>query len=166
MGVKNKPNSLSAEEAQSRLEHQCSMREMCISQVRQKLYRWGVSPDDSNKIIQYLLANRYVDDNRFAKAFARDKFRFDKWGPSKIRMHLKAKGIDAAIINDAISLVEDDALPDAVIREIKRKYKTIKAKNTYERKMKVTAFGVRKGFDYELVKSCVDAVSVELNSSE
>ena len=158
MEVGRQGKSLSRKEALERLELLCSKREVCISQVEEKLYRWNVDPSERPSIVEFLVGNRYVDDKRFAVAFARDKFRFSKWGPHKIKVHLQEKRIDAEYVAEALQEVELEELPSAVVRELQRKSETLKAKNSYELKMKLVAVGLRKGFAYDLVSRAVDQI--------
>jgi regulatory protein len=150
--------SLSKKQALERLEQTCSKREMCVSQVEEKLFQWGVEPQERAGIVESLLGSRYVDDRRFAVAFARDKFRFNTWGPQKIKMHLQAKRIDAEYIAEALHEVDQDELPMAVVKELQRKAESVKAKSTYELKMKLVAVGLRKGFVYGPVSRAVDQI--------
>lgn len=158
MEVEGSKKKLSKKEAIERLEMQCSRHEMCTAQVEEKLYRWGVEEADRPAIVEHLITSRYVDNSRFALAFARDKSRFSKWGPQKIRMHLQAKRIASEDIALALEEVVADELPSAVFRELERKAQTTKARSDYELKMKLVAAGVRKGFSYDVVARAVDQI--------
>lgn len=158
MDVERKKKEVSVKEAIERLERSCSSREMCVSQVESKLYQWGIDASERAAIVESLVGNRYLDDRRFAIAFARDKSRFDKWGPQKIKMHLQAKRIDSDYVAEAMLEVEQSEIPASLVRELERKAETVKAKNTYELKNKLVAFGLRKGFGYDLISKEVDRI--------
>ena len=87
----------------------CSKTEKCAYDIRQKLLAWGASADDSDSIIERLVAERFIDDARYARAFVNDKFRFEHWGRVKISYTLRAKQIDDAVISAAM---DDVIAPD------------------------------------------------------
>lgn len=149
---------ISAKDAYERLTRLCSSREICEYQALQKMFSWGVVEEDRASVLKRLVEERYIDNGRFAVAFARDKFRFDRWGPQKIKSHLAIKHISQEQIEMALKEVEVDMLPDSVVRELERKLVTTKHKNEYDLKMKLVAFGVRKGFDFDLVAKVVSQI--------
>jgi len=158
MEVERRVKEITAKDAAERLEMLCSKREICISQAEEKLRKWGLAPEAWDSIVNTLVNNRYIDNRRFAIAFARDKFRFNKWGPQKIRMQLLAKHIDAEYIVEALLEVNPNELPVSIIKELERKATSVKAKSAYELRMKLIAIGVRKGFSYDLVARAVSQI--------
>ncbi|WP_047452277.1 regulatory protein RecX [Alistipes sp. ZOR0009] len=149
---------ISAKDAYERLTRLCSSREICEYQALQKMFSWGVAEEDRASVLKHLVEERYIDNERYAVAFARDKFRFDRWGPQKIKSHLALKHISQEHVQLALKEVEIDKLPEAVVRELKRKSETTKHKNEYDLKMKLIAFGVRKGFDFDIVVRAVNQI--------
>ena len=81
-----KNNSLKYEEALYKSAAYCSQSEHCISDLRNKLTQWGVMESDWDKIIRYLVDENYINESRYAIAFTKDKFRYNKWGKIKIRL--------------------------------------------------------------------------------
>lgn len=156
MEDKKVKKEVSVAEAFERLARTCSLREMCESQAVTKMYGWGLSKDQQDEVLGKLVDARYIDNQRFATAFARDKFRFDKWGPQKIAMHLAAKRIPQDYIKAALSEIgEVDALPESVIRELERKAKSLKYKSINELRLKLAASAVRKGYSFDLAMKAV-----------
>ena len=96
---KNASRMLTYEQAMLRLTSLCSTSEHCQSDGREKLYKWGLSREDSEKIIDYLLDEKYIDEYRYANAYANDKLRFSHWGRAKIRSMLYMQHIPEACIN-------------------------------------------------------------------
>lgn len=89
-----------------RLAGLCSRSEQCEADLRVKMSRAGLPSDDADRIIAFLREQRFLDDARFAGAFARDKAKFAGWGAAKIRMALAAKRIPSAVISEAIASIE------------------------------------------------------------
>jgi len=133
----------------------CSRREMCISDIETKLELWGVTNTDASKIINTLLKENFINEERYAKAFVSDKFNYNKWGKIKIASHLKAKRISAATISLALEEIDNSQYISAIEAILKSHKKTIKAKNDYELKAKLLRFGLSRGFEsyllYELL---------------
>ena len=133
----------------------CSQRELCQSDIETKLELWGVVNPDTQKILNILLKDNFINEERYAKAFVRDKFTYNKWGKIKIASHLKAKRVAAATINSALDTIDNSQYISVIETILKQHKKTIKAKNDYELKAKLLRFGLSRGFEsyllYEIV---------------
>jgi regulatory protein len=86
----------------------CSGREFCSEDIRNKLYSWGVENNDAGKIIGILIKENFINESRYATAFVRDKFKYNKWGKVKIAAHLKSKKIPSDIIGPAIDSIDHE----------------------------------------------------------
>lgn len=84
----------------------CSKGEHCESEIREKLFKWGIDNADRDDIIDYLYENKFIDDQRFAHAFANDKVKFNAWGRIKISLALRQKRIPTYIIDQAINEID------------------------------------------------------------
>lgn len=129
----------------------CSSSEHCISELKEKLDKWEVEPLDQMKIINYLKQEKYIDEVRYAVAFTKDKFRYNKWGKIKIAMALRLKGIDSETIAGAMCAIDDEEYNQMIIKLIKDKEKGIKFNNQYERQGKILRFMSGRGFETEAV---------------
>lgn len=85
----------------------CAGAEQCAADIRVKILKQGFSINDSDKMIAYLQANKYIDDSRYARAYAVDKVRFSGWGRMKVRMGLRAKGMTDSIISQALDYIPE-----------------------------------------------------------
>jgi regulatory protein len=129
----------------------CSRREYCVHDINEKIETWGVGSSDSEKIIGLLKEEKFIDDERFAKAFARDKFNYNKWGRLKISVHLKVKKIPSDIIRVALDSI-DNELYLKVLKDLMRAHqRSVKAKNQYDLKAKMLRYGLSKGFESNLL---------------
>ena len=129
----------------------CAYQERCVKEVRDKLKTFDIAEEDKTKILDYLLDNRFVNDERYAKAFVRGKVNQSGWGINKIRFHLIQKGIDKDIIDEALGQTDEEAYRQRLIEILKTKAKTIKAASDFEKKRKLAAYAMQKGFEGSLV---------------
>lgn len=147
-----------------RLQSQCSKREYCSSDVfRKALKAFEGNREQAGKILQSLLEDRFVDDLRYASAFAREKSRLAGWGPAKITYTLAGKGISRQVIKDALAEV-DQAEADKRMRSVlENKLKTLVGDPQI--KFKLLKFGLTRGYDYDKVAPVVDDLlkNVEFN---
>src|SRR5664280_1308500 len=86
----------------------CSRREYCPEDIRLKLQSWGVSEADACRVIGILIKENFLNENRYAEAFVKDKFNYNKWGKVKITANLKLKKLPAGIIRSALGCIDDD----------------------------------------------------------
>ncbi len=129
----------------------CSKREYCTDDIRSKLRSWGAGETDSEKIISALIRENFLNETRYASAFVRDKFNYNKWGKVKIAAHLRAKQISPGIITSALDLI-DNALYMKTMKEIISSHRRhVKAKNQFDLKGKLLRFGLSKGFESNLL---------------
>jgi regulatory protein len=151
-------SSLDRKKALDRAQRLCSRQEKCIADVRQKLYQWGVKVDEMQGIIEMLIKDRFIDEQRFAINFAREKARFNKWGPKKIEMALRAKYILNEDIVDALTEIEDLVSMQTLHDILQKKMKTVKHTNTNDLRNKLIRFGLSRGFNYEKVAKVVGSI--------
>lgn len=139
----------------------CAYQERCVKDVRDKLKTFEIPEEEKTKILDYLIDNRFVNDERFAKAFVRGKVNQNGWGLNKIRFHLMQKGIDKEIIAEALGQTDEEVYRQRLIDILKTKSKTVKAANDYEKKRKLAAYAMQKGFEGSLVWSVVKDLDFE-----
>lgn len=145
----NKP--LTPDQVLDKMAKYCAYQERCVKDVRDKLKTFDIPEEDKTKILDYLLDNRFVNDERYAKAFVRGKVNQSGWGINKIRFHLIQKGIDKDIIEEALGQTDEEAYRQRLIEILKTKAKTVKADSDFEKKRKLAAYAMQKGFEGPLV---------------
>ena len=131
----------------------CSLSEHCIQKVREKLVQWGTPKEFIDPIIDKLLEDDYINEERFARAFVKDKFRFNHWGRIKITTHLRALAISSDIIAKAIEEIDEDEYAEILDETVEKKRKTIKKGTDYEIRAKLLRHALSRGFEYNLVAS-------------
>jgi regulatory protein len=130
---------------------QCSRQELCCEDIRSKLLSWGMESNDTGKIIEILQNENFINETRYAAAFVRDKFKYNKWGKVKIAAHLKSKKITSDIIVEALDSIDHDQYINLLRGLIEIHKKTVRAKNQYDLKAKLLRFGLSRGFESSLL---------------
>ena len=144
------------QEAYLQLAALCAQAEHCQQEMRDKMKRWGMAPDVQERVIARLVKERYIDDERYARAFVKDKIRYNKWGRRKVQQGLWMKRIDADIQQRVLNEV-DDAEYLAVLKPLlKQKAKSVKAESDYELNQKLVRFAFGRGFTYDIIRQCLD----------
>ena len=129
----------------------CAYQERCVKDVRDKLKTFDIPEEEKTKILDYLLDNRFVNDERFAKSFVRGKVNQSGWGLNKIRFHLIQKGIDKELIDEALGQTDEEVYRQRLIDILRVKAKSVKAETDFEKKRKLAAYAMQKGFEGGLV---------------
>lgn len=129
----------------------CSKAEYCSFDVRKKLQGWELDYDEQDQIIEELIKEKFLSDERYVEAYVRDKFRFNRWGKIKIAYMLKQKQLSGEVVNNAILAIDDEDYLALIKDELLKKAKGTKGKNEYDIKAKIVRYLVSKGFESEHV---------------
>lgn len=148
---------INEQEALARLSAWCSLAEHCRSEVEEKALRWGLSAQAASRIVSRLEEERFVDEERFCRAFIRDKSLFAKWGKMKIGQALRLKRIPQSVYGPLLDEVVDDGEYLSTLRALlASKRKTIRARNDYEARAKLVRFALGRGFSMDDIGRCID----------
>ena len=153
------------QEAYLQLTALCAQAEHCQQEMRDKMKRWDIDPAVQDRIITRLVKERYVDDERYARAFVKDKIRYNKWGRRKVQQGLWLKHIDADIQERVLSEVDDSEYLSILRPLLKQKAKGIRAENDYERNQKLVRFALGRGFTFDIIRQCLN-VDEEMNPED
>ena len=146
-------------QALSALAALCSRGEQAESDLREKLRKWEVSPADADRIIQRLNEENFWTDERYARAFVRDKFRFNGWGRIKIAHALRQKHIDSQWIEQALAdEIDDAAYHDTLIRLMQGKLRSVAGREPQAARAALLRFAASRGFESDLCYRCLDEV--------
>ena len=151
-------NVYSVEEATRKLEHYCSYQERCHKEVNQKLYDMNMIPQAIDVIIVHLLNHNFLNEERFANAFVRGKFRIKKWGKYRITQELKQKDIAKTLITSALKQISDTEYLQTFHELAERKAATIKETNPQKKKKKLADYLLYRGWESHLVYDKVNEV--------
>jgi regulatory protein len=118
--------------------------------------QWGISENEQAEVMDRLIKERYVDDERFARAFIYDKIRYNKWGRRKVEQALWTKRIDDSISKPLLDEVDDEEYLSILRPLLKQKRKSTKADSEYELTMKLIKFAISRGFTMDIIKQCIE----------
>lgn len=141
---------LTTEEMLVRMAGLCAGAEQCSADIRAKVLKKGFQPETADRIVGYLVQNRYLDDARFARAFAADKVKFAGWGRAKVRLHLKAKRLADNVIAQALDYICDDDYLLALRKALVAKAKSLDLSQVDDRR-KLYRHLASRGFESQLI---------------
>jgi regulatory protein len=153
--------SLTPEKAIQRVEALCARQERCSYDIRMKLRQWQISNTDIERMLKRLITDGFINDERYARMFIRDKRKFNKWGPLKITYALRSKSFSEEIISKALGELEPDNDESTLKELLSKKMRGIKAKSPYDLKTKLIRFGISRGFNFELVNKTASLIVKE-----
>lgn len=146
------------QEAYARATALCSKSEKCISDVRKKLYDWHVDADDHYDIIDALIDNKYIDEERFSVYYVRDKYRFNGWGRMKIRHQLSMKSIPSFLVEQALGEIDSEVYDEKMRYALQSKNRSIKTDDKYERRHKLMRFAAGRGYAMDEISNALDDI--------
>lgn len=149
-------DNISENEARMRLTSLCAQAEHCSFEMEEKLRKWGVDEEVQARIMAYLIDERYIDDERYCRAYVKDKIRYGKWGRRKIEQGLFLKHIDRAVVKEVLDEVDDEEYLQVLRPLVKAKWRATKADSDYERSAKVIKYALSKGYTFDIIRQCID----------
>jgi regulatory protein len=147
---------LTGHQAYTKLADLCARSEHCQQEMLDKMRQWGVPKEEQAQVMERLVKERYVNDERFTRAFVNDKIRYNKWGRRKVEQALWAKRIDEHIAKTVLDDVEDEEYTTILKPLLKQKRRSIKADSEYELNMKLIKFALSRGFTMDIIKQCMN----------
>lgn len=147
---------MSEQEALLRLTSLCSTAEHCSHEMLEKMRRWEIDEDAQARIMEYLVKEKYIDDERYARFFAKDKIRYNKWGRRKVEQAMWQKHIDTDIQRRVLDDVDEEEYLAILRPLLKSKRKAVKASSDYEMNMKLIRFAMGRGFTMDIIRQCLD----------
>lgn len=142
-------------EARVAIQKYCAYQERCHQEVKRKLYDYGLQTSEVDELIAGLIQSNYLNEERFARSFARGKFMVKKWGRHKILSELKLRKISDYCIRKAMTEIADEVYTETLNGLIEKKNREYKSKNAYEQRAKIARFLMIKGYESELVWDAV-----------
>lgn len=142
--------------AKVKIEQYCAYQERSQQEVRDKLYDMGLHKDDVENIITDLISENFLNEERFAIAFARGKFRIKQWGKIKIKQHLKQKKVSDYCIKKALALIDADEYEKTIKHLLNKKDRESKEKDAYIKKQKTLRYLISRGFESDIVINLIN----------
>lgn len=142
---------LIVKEAYAKMAQLCSRSEQCSADIRKKIVAYEIMDELVEEIISKLKVEKFLDDERYVKAYISDKFRLNKWGKIKMRYYLKAKGLQESVIEKALLEIKEDQYKKVLISTLKEKAKTVKSGNKFDKMGQIIRFAQSRGFEPEII---------------
>ena len=154
----NKNSNIDKHEALGQMQKLCSGREKCSFDIRYKLRSTVLSEEDKEWVVDQLQKDRFVDDERYAGFYVRDRLRFSKWGKMKIRQALENKQIQDNIIRKVLNAINEEEYLNILRDELRKKQQSINDKNPWSVKAKLFRFGSGRGFEAGRIYRVIDEI--------
>ena len=143
----------------ARLTALCAAGEHSESELLERMRRWGVAPQVQSAVMAHLVSHRYVDDERYARAYVRDKLTYNKWGPVKIAYGLRSKGIGEETVHRVLGETGDAEFVAVLRPLLQAKQRATRAKSAYELRQKLMRFAAGRGFTSGQISCCMSEMS-------
>ena len=157
---------MTEQEAFLQLASLCANAEHCQYEMLEKMRKWELSEVVQARVMARLVKERYVDDERYARAFVKDKIRYNKWGRRKVQQALWLKHIDNDIQQTVLNEISDEEYLKVLKPLLKQKSKSIKAESDYERNQKMVRFALGRGFTFDIIRQCMDTNDINEDEFE
>jgi len=151
-------NYFTFDEIKRKLEQYCAYQDRCHKEVEQKLREYNLFDEAKEQILLHLMQHDFLNEERFAKSFARGKFRIKKWGKQRIRRELKFREISEYTIKTALKEIDDEDYLQTVYQITEKRNEILHETDYYKRKKKLIDFLQRKGYEFDLIFKVVDEV--------
>ena len=154
-----KQQSITVTEATKKMEHYCAYQERCHKDIRDKLQTMKLIPEAKEKIILHLLEHNFLNEERFAKSFARGKFSIKKWGKQRITKELKCRQISEYCIKMALKEISESDYLQTFHELAEKKYLSITEVDLYKKRKKLIDYLLYRGWEHQLVFEKVKELS-------
>jgi len=149
--TQQKPLILDKKTALLKAESWCAYQERSQQEVRNKLYDWNLFPNEVEEIISELITTNFLNEERFAHAYASGKFKIKKWGKLKIKQGLKLKKVPDKLIQKALNGIEMDEYLGVLLATAEKKSTALTEKDQLKKKFKLISYLQSKGFENDLI---------------
>lgn len=144
------------EQALASLMRLCAKAERSSGDALRLMRGWGVADADARRVLDRLIADRFIDDRRYAEAFVREKMNLSGWGRYKIGASLRAKGIPQALVAEAMAQTDGTDMGERLTEILLRRMRTLKAAAPFDARAKLMRYALSQGYDYETARDCVE----------
>lgn len=146
-----KRRTYTPQQARAKAQHYCAYQERAQQEIRNKLYEWGLYQSDVENIISELIQENFLNEERFALAYAQGKFRIKGWGKRKIKQSLQNKQVPQKLIQKALNNLDEDEYLKKLADVLEKKSALLKEKDTFKRRYQLSQFAQMRGFESDLI---------------
>ncbi len=160
-----KQNVYTVKEAYQKLARYCVYQERCHQEIEQKLKNYQLSYTERQEVIAHLIADNFLNEERFAIAFTRDKFHLQKWGKQRIKRELKQRRISDYLIQKALREIREKEYHETFDHLVNKKLKLLAGQSLLQKKKKLLGYLARKGYEYDLIYAALNRLPQEQKKS-
>lgn len=153
-----KKKSFTVQEIKQKLQQYCVYQDRCYKEIEQKIKEYNLIPEAKEIILLSLIKDNFLNEERFAKSYARGKFRIKKWGKQRIIRELKFRDISAYNIKTALKEIDEKKYSETIYTITENRNNIINESNPYKRKKKLIDFLMRKGYEPNLIYKTVNDI--------
>jgi regulatory protein len=146
---------MTQEQIISKLTAVCARAEHCKDDMLRRMQRWQVDEATQREVISYLVKEKYIDEERYARFFINDKIKYNRWGRRKVEQALYFKHIPREVYEPLLDDVANEDFESVLLPLLQNKEKNLKYANDYEKRMKLLRFAMQRGFSYEQADKCI-----------
>lgn len=150
------PKAILPEKALERLASLCAQAEYCEDDIRRKLAAMLMPDDDSDRIIEALRKDKYIDDARYCRAFTNEKWNLNHWGRTRIITELRYRHLMEDDIHNALSEIDEEEYREELHKMLKKKAASIHDESLYTRYNKLLRYAVSRGFEPEVIRQVIE----------
>lgn len=147
---------MTQEQIISKLTAVCARAEHCKDDMLRRMQRWQVDEATQREMISYLVKEKYIDEERYARFFINDKIKYNRWGRRKVEQALYFKHIPREVYEPLLDDVANEDYEQVLLPLLRNKEKSLKYANDYEKRMKLLRFAMQRGFSYEQADKCIN----------
>ena len=147
---------MTQEQIISKLTAVCARAEHCKDDMLRRMQRWQVDEATQREVISYLVKEKYIDEERYARFFINDKIKYNRWGRRKVEQALYFKHISREVYEPLLDDVANEDFESVLLPLLQNKEKSLKYANDYEKRMKLLRFAMQRGFSYEQADKCIN----------
>lgn len=154
-------NPLTEQELYQKLSYRCSVCEYPPYDIEQKAMQAGASPEVAHRLVERLIDQNFINEQRYAQSFVHDKFEFNHWGKNKIAMALRQKKISGTLADQALASIDDSQYISVLKDILITKARQLKEPDPYKHRRKLMAFAVSRGFEPHLTYDIIEDLRYE-----
>lgn len=147
---------MTEEQVLNKLTTLCARGEHCQQEMLDKMRKWEIEEDVQARVMEYLLKEKFIDEERYTRLFVEEKIKFNKWGRKKLEQALYMKRIPKSIYAPILDEVDEDNYEEILRPLLEAKRKSVTGKSEYEIRGKLIRFALSRGFDMDTILSVLD----------
>lgn len=147
---------MTEEQVLNKLTTLCARGEHCQQEMLDKMRRWEIDENTQAHVMEYLLKEKYIDEERYTRCFVEEKIKFNGWGRKKVEQALYMKRIPSRIYNPILDEVDEKNYEEVLRPLLEAKRKTVTGKSEYEIRGKLIRFALSRGFEMDEILKILD----------